>query len=391
MKIVEELKYELNDILNYWAKQTVDDEFGGFLGRIDHNNNLIKNSPKGSVLNSRILWMFSAAYGYNNNVLYKQLAERAFIYLKSNFFDKEFGGIYWMLDHQGNPIDTKKQTYALSFAIYGMAEFYKVSKNEEALDLAIHLFNDLEKHAFDKNLGGYFEAFSREWEEIADLRLSDKDANEKKTMNTHLHVLEAYSNLYTIWKNPVLEKQIRSLLNDFRIHIIDAETKHLILFMNEKWQYKQHIYSFGHDIEAAWLLLEAAEALDDKELINDFKTISVELVNAASEGLDEDGSLFYEQDLDKEHLIKEKHWWVQAEAMVGFLNAWQLTKEPEYYQKFEKVWTYIKHQIIDHNNGEWFWGRYGDENLMENEDKVGPWKCPYHNVRACLESIKRLY
>src|SRR5690606_16198715 len=135
---------------------------------------------------------FSAAYGYNNNVLYKQLAERAFIYLKSNFFDKEFGGIYWMLDHQGNPIDTKKQTYALSFAIYGMAEFYKVSKNEEALDLAIHLFNDLEKHAFDKNLGGYFEAFSREWEEIADLRLSDKDANEKKTMNTHLHVLEAY-------------------------------------------------------------------------------------------------------------------------------------------------------------------------------------------------------
>src|SRR5690606_27025160 len=139
-----------------------------------------------------------------------------------------------------------------------------------------------------------------EWEEIADLRLSDKDANEKKTMNTHLHVLEAYSNLYTIWKNPVLEKQIRSLLNDFRIHIIDAETKHLILFMNEKWQYKQHIYSFGHDIEAAWLLLEAAEALDDKELINDFKTISVELVNAASEGLDEDGSLFYEQDLDKE-------------------------------------------------------------------------------------------
>jgi mannobiose 2-epimerase len=391
MKIVEELKYELNDILNYWAKQTVDDEFGGFLGRIDHNNNLIKNSPKGSVLNSRILWMFSAAYGYNNNVLYKQLAERAFIYLKSNFFDKEFGGIYWMLDHQGNPIDTKKQTYALSFAIYGMAEFYKVSKNEEALDLAIHLFNDLEKHAFDKNLGGYFEAFSREWEEIADLRLSDKDANEKKTMNTHLHVLEAYSNLYTIWKNSVLEKQIRSLLNDFRIHIIDAETKHLILFMNEKWQYKQHIYSFGHDIEAAWLLLEAAEALDDKELINDFKTISVELVNAASEGLDEDGSLFYEQDLDKEHLIKEKHWWVQAEAMVGFLNAWQLTKEPEYYQKFEKVWTYIKHQIIDHNNGEWFWGRYGDENLMENEDKVGPWKCPYHNVRACLESIKRLY
>jgi mannobiose 2-epimerase len=391
MKIVEELKYELNDILNYWAKQTVDDEFGGFLGRIDHNNNLIKNSPKGSVLNSRILWMFSAAYGYNNNVLYKQLAERAFIYLKSNFFDKEFGGIYWMLDHQGNPIDTKKQTYALSFAIYGMAEFYKVSKNEEALDQAIHLFNDLEKHAFDKNLGGYFEAFSREWEEIADLRLSDKDANEKKTMNTHLHVLEAYSNLYTIWKNSVLEKQIRSLLNDFRIHIIDAETKHLILFMNEKWQYKQHIYSFGHDIEAAWLLLEAAEALDDKELINDFKTISVELVNAASEGLDEDGSLFYEQDLDKEHLIKEKHWWVQAEAMVGFLNAWQLTKEPEYYQKFEKVWTYIKHQIIDHNNGEWFWGRYGDENLMENEDKVGPWKCPYHNVRACLESIKRLY
>lgn len=390
MNVVKELKDELNNILNYWTKQTIDKEFGGFVGRIDHNNRIIKNSPKGSVLNSRILWTFSAAYNYDKNVLYKQLAERAFEYLKNHFYDQQFGGIYWMLDHQGNPIDTKKQTYGLSFAIYGLAEFYKISNNQEALDLAIHLFNDLEKHAFDKELDGYFEAFSREWEEIEDLRLSDKDANEKKTMNTHLHVLEAYTNLYTVWENPVLEKQIRSLLNNFSTHIVDPSTNHLILFMNEEWIYKQRIYSFGHDIEAAWLLLEAAEVLGDIEIINKFKAISILLVDSASEGLDNDGSLNYEQDLDKEHLVKEKHWWVQAEAMVGFLNAWQLTKKPEYYKSFEKVWTYIKHQIIDKDNGEWYWGRYEDKRLMESEDKVGPWKCPYHNVRACLESIKRL-
>lgn len=390
MDFVREIEFELDNILNYWENNTIDKEYGGFVGRRDHLNNLISYAPKGSVLNSRILWTFSAAFAYTKNPNHQQLADRAYQYIKEYFIDEEYGGVYWTVDFRGKPLDTKKQTYALSFAIYGLSEYYKISNSQEALELAIRLFNDLEKYSFDKEKSGYLEAFSRDWKEIDDLRLSDKDANEKKTMNTHLHVLEAYANLFTVWGNDVLKNQIKNLLNDFSNHIIDPETKHLILFMDENWQSKETIYSYGHDIEAAWLLLEAAEAVKDHELIKAFKTTAIELADAALEGIDKDGSLLYENNISRSHLIKEKHWWVQAEAMVGFINAWQLSKQTQYKDIAERLWLFIKNNIIDKNNGEWFWGLNEDMSLMQNDDKVGLWKCPYHNARACLEVIKRL-
>lgn len=385
-----EFEHELKNILKYWVENTVDEEFGGFVGRRDSDNLLIPNMPKGSVLNSRILWTFSAAYLYDDQPVYKQLAERAYQYIKSHFYDEEFGGVYWSVNYKGDPEDTKKQTYALSFAIYGLTEFYKISNEPEVLNLAIKLFHDIEKHCFDKNRGGYFEAFSREWEEIEDLRLSEKDANEKKTMNTHLHVLEAYTNLYRVWKDEQLEIQITILLYNFKQNIIDKETNHLILFMDENWEYKQHIYSYGHDIEAAWLLLEAAEVLDEEKLITYFKTISLHLADAAMEGLDEDGSLLYENNLDENHFIKEKHWWVQAEGMVGFFNAFEISRDDKYKKSFENIWNFTKTYIIDKINDEWHWGRKKDLSLMKDDDKVGIWKCPYHNSRACLELLRRL-
>lgn len=389
MKLITEIEIELTNILSYWEENAVDEIYGGFVGRRDNDNLLIAESPKGSVLNARILWTFSAAYQHSNKSGHLLLAQRAFDYIKNNFYDVEYGGVYWLVDYQGSVLDSKKQTYAIAFTIYGLAEYFKISQDADALQLAISLYQDIEKYAFDPKEGGYFEAFNREWQEIGDLRLSEKDANEKKTMNTHLHVLEAYANLYKIWKNEHLAGQISSLLFVFENHMID-ENHHLNLFMNEKWQKNQHIISYGHDIEAAWLLLEAAEVLEDKKLIKKFKETAIKMADAASEGLDNDGSLIYEHNVTENHIIKEKHWWVQAEAMVGFLNAWQLTHEDKYKLYVESLWDFIKMYILDTKNGEWYWGRNENLSLMLDDDKLGIWKCPYHNSRACLEIISRL-
>jgi mannobiose 2-epimerase len=247
----------------------------------------------------------------------------------------------------------------------------------------------LEKHSFDQKQGGYLEAFAQDWSELPDLRLSGKDANEKKTMNTHLHVLEAYTNLYRVWKDAFLEKQIRGLIGNFLDHIIDPRTNRLILFLDENWQPKSNTISYGHDIEGSWLLLEAAEVLEDEVLILQVKEASVAMARAAADGLDKDGSMYYEFEPEQNHLIKERHWWVQAEAMVGFLNVWQLTGEQAFYDQFENVWDFIKKNIIA-ANGEWVWGLNDDYTLMPGEDKAGLWKCPYHNSRAMLEVVHRL-
>lgn len=385
----ESVKRELQNILNYWSTYTVDHENGGFYGKIDNENVITKKAPKGSVLNARILWTFSAAYNQIRNPEYLQLAKRSFDYFKAYFMDQEYGGVYWSVDYNGNPLNDKKQIYALAFALYGLSEYHLAVGDEKAFAQAKQLFDDIERHSFDQEKCGYTEALTRDWKIAADLRLSDKDANEKKTMNTHLHILEAYTNLYRIWPDEKLNKQIRGLLDVFQNYIIDPQSNHLRLFMDENWISKSTIISYGHDIEAAWLLQEAAEVLHDERLITRFKTVAVGMAKAAAEGLDTDGGLDYELEGD-EHRNQEKHWWVQAEAMVGFLNAYQDSGEQHFYNKFLSSWDFINKHIIDHEKGEWFWGVNNDHSLMEGEDKAGFWKCPYHNSRACMEVIKRL-
>lgn len=389
-QLILEFESELKAIFHYWATYTVDQKNGGFFGALDNQNNRTENAPKGAVLNARILWSFSAGYNFNQNPEYLELAERSFNYLKDHFIDQEMGGVYWSVDAFGNSLDTKKQIYALSFAMYGLAEYYKASNNQEALDLAISLFYDIEKHSFDAENGGYLEALTRNWQPIEDLRLSNKDANEKKTMNTHLHILEAYTNLYRYWPSAILKDKTKHLLEIFNQHILDQKTKHLILFFDEKWKSNYNIVSYGHDIEASWLMLEAAEVIADEKLIHHFEKLSVEIANASAEGIDKDGAMIYELEVDKNHQIAERHWWVQAEAMVGFLNAYQLNKDEKLFSHFTSIWDFTKKHIIDHKNGEWFWGVNKDFSLMQGEDKAGFWKCPYHNSRACMEVINRL-
>ena len=385
----KELEHELQNILLFWMQETIDVTHGGFYGKIDNSNLIYNDAPKGSVLNSRILWSFAAAYNLTNSTGYLETAERAFHYIRDHFYDKDFGGIYWSVDYKGTPLDSKKQFYALSFAIYALSEFYKGSADEEAKQLAIELYNTIVDHSYDKKYGGYIEALSRDWKELKDIRLSHKDQNEKKSMNTHIHILEGFANLYCIWPDKNLRKNIQELINIFLEHIIDKNSYHLVLFFDEHWNKKSDIISYGHDIEAAWLIQEAAEIIHDEKLVEAVKKVSLKITDAASEGLDKDGGLWYEFDPSAIVLVTEKHWWPQAEAMIGFFNAWQITSDVHYLKKSRDSWSFVKRYIVDQHNHEWFWG-IKENYIIMDEDKVGIWKCPYHNSRACIELIKRM-
>ena len=385
-----ELGDELGHILKFWSDNVVDEINGGFYGKIDNDNQVSSEAPKGSVLNTRILWAFSSAYLLNGEAKYLQMATRAYDYINDHIIDKQFGGVYWSVDYEGKPLDTKKQVYAIAFTIYALSEYYRASGSWAAKQKAIDLFYLLVEKAYDPIESGYFEAFTRDWKPIADLRLSAKDENEKKTMNTHLHVLEGFTNLYRVWPDKALKEHIQILIDNFLDHFIDHQNHHLVLFFDERWKAKSGLVSYGHDIEATWLLLEAAEAIENETTIEIIKRVSIDIADATINGLDSDGGLWYEYEPTDHHLIREKHWWVQAEAMVGFYSAWQISGEEKYLDISFNSWQFVKDKILDKTNGEWFWGTNQYGQVMRPEDKVGIWKCPYHNTRACIEIIKRI-
>lgn len=384
-----EAEAELIRILDFWQENSVDKLQGGFIGRMDSNGRIDASAPKGGVLNARILWTFSSGYRHTHNLTYRDMADRAYRYFMAHFLDQTYGGVYWSVDAQGQPLSTRKQIYGLAFAIYGLSEYYRATAEPAALTTCQVLFDWIETHSFDPSAGGYFEAFSREGTLLDDLRLSDKDRNDPKTMNTHLHILEAYANLYRIWPDAQLAAQLRQLLHTFQQHIVDPATNHMRLFFTADWQPTADLVSYGHDIEASWLLLEAAEVLGDHTLAEQIKTVSVAMARAAQEGLQADGSLYHELDRSANHYDTHREWWVSAEAMVGFLNAWQLTGDKTFCDQSVAAWQFTKTHLLDTERGEWFWGVFDDYSRMADEDKIGFWKCPYHNARACLEVMVR--
>ena len=384
------------NILRFWQERMVDYRQGGFYGRIDGYNVLHLDAEKGAVLNARILWTFAAAARVLNNTPYRILAARAYDYLMQRFMDHEQGGVYWSLNADGTPLDTKKQTYAIAFAIYGLAEYVRLTNNQEALNAAIRLFEDLEAHAYkwdnekiSKCKNGYVEALTRDWQPIADMRLSEKDENGVFTMNTHLHVLEAYTNLYRVLKNVQrddvqgtkerITKQLRTLIDIFANRIFDPATGHLMLFFDEKWQPSNTHTSPGHDIEAAWLLHEALEVLGDEELLNQTLPVIHSLAQAA-----------------EDDIMDEKEWWCYAEAVVGYIDQWKLYQDEKPIESninlelAETAFHYIQTHLMDRENGEWFWTILPDGTPDRTHDKAGFWKCPYHNSRMCIEIIERL-
>ena len=385
-----ELEAELQNILHYWIQHTVDKEHGGFYGKIDFENKVHPQAPKGAVQQARILWAFAAAYRHLGREEYLGIADRAYQYLVNHFVDKTWGGVYWTVDYKGQPLDTKKQIYALAFALYALSEYYQCRKNEVVLQQSIELYQTIVQKSYDAQHGGYIEALTKNWQPLADLRLSDKDANERKTMNTHLHVLEAFAALYRIWKDENLKGHLKDLIHLFGNRIIDKKTHHLHLFFDDEWNPRSNITSYGHDIEAAWLLQEAAEVIDDSELLQAVKEQSIQVAKAAARGLDVDGGLWYEWDGNTLHLVKEKHWWPQSEAMVGFFNTYQNTNDESFLKHSFNSWQFVKKHILDSVGGEWHWGVKEDYTKIE-EDKAGLWKCPYHNSRACIEIINRIH
>jgi mannobiose 2-epimerase len=385
-----EVKSELCDnILPFWMEKMIDSRDGGFYGRIDGSGRVYNDADKGCVLNARILWSFSSAFRILKNPDYLKTAERSKDYFLNHFFDKDFGGVFWLLDHKGEMKDGKKQIYAQAFAIYGLTECYRITNDKTCLENAVDLFRLIEKYSYDTRLDGYFEAFSREWGILDDLRLSTKDANEKKTMNTHLHVLEAYTNLYRIWKDDTLKKQLYRLICVFTDKIVNNQTFNLNMFFDEVWNDKTDLVSYGHNIESSWLIYEAALVLGDETLIRKVKKICLRIAEVSKEGIMTDGSMIYENFFKSGHIDSDRHWWVQAESVVGFLNAYNLSGQEEYLELSMANWRFITDHIVDRQNGEWYWSV--DKSLQPNlkEDKAGFWKCPYHNSRMCLEIIER--
>ena len=386
--LASHLKKELTeDILPYWSKKICKGDTG-FYGRISGEEVIDPEAPVGAIMTSRILWTFSNAFRLFRREEYKTMAMQAKSLIINNFYDIEQGGIYWSINPDGTHLDTKKQIYAIAFCIYGLAEWNRASGDEEALELAKKLYRDIEKHSFDTCKNGYFEAFTREWGEIQDMRLSDKDANESKTMNTHLHVLEAYTGLYRVWKDGGLAAQLKNLIGIFLDRILGADA-HLRLFFDDDWNCGYKIYSYGHDIEASWLLHEAALVLGDEATIGKVEKEVPRIAAAAGEGFTAKGGMIYEKDNATGHIDGDRHWWVQAETVVGYFNLWQLTGEPSGLENSIECWEFIRNNLIDRENGEWFWSIRQDGSVNRTDDKAGFWKCPYHNGRMCMEIIER--
>lgn len=385
--VIEELT---GRILPYWMDRAVDDRNGGFYGRITHDGKVIEEAPRGAILNARILWTFSAAGRLLENKTYRPYADRAFDYIQEHFRDDTFDGIYWSLDFRGEKLDDRKHIYAQAFVLYGLSEFYAWTGRSEALELARRLFDLIEKNAFDPVYGGYFEAFNRDWTRMEDVRLSEKDLNFPKSMNTHLHLMEAYTTLYREWADPLLRERLLNLAYLFLDRIIDPGTGHVGMFFDETWTLRSDRISFGHDIETAWLLLETADVLGDPLLRRRVSELLIAIASTTlREGVDEDGGLFNESSPSGE-LDSDKHWWPQAEALVGFLAAYRESGNPDFYAAAVASWDFIRKYVVDYEKGEWFNRLSRDRKPFPGEDKVGFWKCPYHNGRACLETMTRL-
>ena len=423
MKIAKTMQREMQDvleqnILQFWSTRMIDSENGGFYGRIDGHGELHPEAEKGAILNARILWTFSAAYRVLRKPEYLDLATRAKDYILQYFIDPEYGGVYWSVDYKGQPLDTKKQFYAIGFTLYGLSEYVRATGDREVLDYALQLYDCIEEHALDPLYNGYIEACTREWGEIADMRLSDFDANFPKSQNTHLHIIEPYTNLFRCLLElhaaescdyvPVLgsvlpigitipmetltrvEASLRNLIRIFTDHILNPETHHLDLFFESDWtRGAGHLESYGHDIECSWLMHEAALVLGDREVLARVEPIVRMVAKASEKGLRPDGSMIHEANLSTGHVDDDLHWWVQAENVVGWYNIYQHFGDEEALGRAQKCWDYIKQNLIDWEGGEWYWSRRPDGTLNLDDDKAGFWKCPYHNGRMCLEIIER--
>ena len=383
----EEVRENLtSNILPYWLK--LKDPRGGFYGEVAADGSVFYDAPRGVILNARLIWSFAAAYGQLQKTEYLVAAVHARDWFLDHFCDHKYGGVYWSVTAEGERLDSKKQLYAQVFAIYGLSELYKVSGDEDALKNAINLYKVVETYFADKQNGGYIEALSRDFSPLEDMSLSARDINADKTMNSHLHILEAYSNLYQVWPDEGLKEALEKLLDIVGEKVLGPDG-HLQLYFKRDWTVIPGAVSYGHDIETSWLALESAFALRDAAVVNRVRPWARKVADAGNEGLLPDGSMRYEK-LPDGHFDDSRQWWVQAETVVGNLWLWKYHADAAAWDRAVAAWGYIREHLVDGLSGEWWWAILPDGSRDLSQPKAGFWKCPYHNTRMCLQVLSVL-
>ncbi|MCJ7689651.1 MAG: AGE family epimerase/isomerase [Clostridiaceae bacterium] len=387
LNLSQEVQKELdNSILPFWSN-LADYENGGFYGYVSYDSKIDKQAEKGVILNSRILWFFSAVYCLEKKNEALELANHAYEFMLDKLFDDKYEGLYWLVDFKGQPTDSRKHIYTQAFGIYGLCQYYKATGKEEVLSLAKKLFHLIEKKC--ENSNGYLEEFDRQWNKKENEMLSENEVISDRTMNTHLHVLEAYTLLYEVSKDDKVGERIYYLLDLIKNKIYSEKSQSLKVFFDENWNETIDLQSYGHDIEGSWLIDRAAEVLGDVSLIESAHAYTLKIaeniynkaystsgvVNETANGITDVGRV----------------WWVQAETMVGFYNAYEKTGNKKYLEATQELWKYIKNNVVDkRENSEWFWKLAEDNSPIPNMPIVERWKCPYHNGRMCIEIIERM-
>lgn len=384
--LVDEARKMLTDtILPFWENLR-DTEYGGFYGWVDCDLKIDKKAVKGCILNSRILWFFSNAYMTLKKPELLDYAKHAYKFMKEYCMDKNNGGVYWSLNYDGSVNDNTKHTYNQAFAIYALASYYAATSEEEALQYAFELYHVIEDRCTDAV--GYLEAFTYDFRPESNEKLSENGVIAEKTMNTLLHVFEAYTELYRVTKNEEVRERLLFIMDVFENKVFNEELQRQEVFFDKNMNSIIDLHSYGHDIETSWLIDRGCEILHDADLTKRMQRITKILENKIYEVAYREHSLLDE--CDKGEVNKMRVWWVQAEAVVGFLNAYEKTSNTKYREAAIDIWTYIKDKLVDKREGsEWFWEL--DENHQPDTSKpiVEQWKCPYHNGRMCLEIIRR--
>ncbi len=407
-KFYDSIRKELKEnILPYWEKYSRDTTAGktGFFGKIDNDNSQDFEISRSIVMTSRFLWAYSVAARFFNDASYLEMADFAADVILNKYFDKENGGVYWSVFPDGTPDLSKKQIYGEAFCSYGLSEYAAALadlRGDKAgavlhMNKALELFDLMEKYALDKKDGGYIEACAIDWNKTDDMRLSSKDMNCPKSMNTNLHVMEAYTNIYRTLsvvmpeasaKREEVGTALKNLIRTTNTKIRQND-EHLGMFFNMDWSRLDTEISYGHDIEASWLLWEAACELEDEEIKAETKPVTLNMAEVAlTEGMDQESGAF-ENFFHNGKRDRTRVWWNQAEAVNGFYNAWEMTGDSKYSDAVEKVWNWVLNHQIDKEGGDWWAEINADGTPNLKEPKGGNWKTAYHNARCCFELLRR--
>ena len=385
--ITEEIREHLTDrIIPFW-KGLRDDEHGGYYGYMDYDLKVDRQAVKGCILNSRITWFFANAYLTLGEESLLEEARHGYEFMKEYCVDREKGGVYWSVAYDGTPEDTTKHTYNQAFSIYALSSYYDASGDREALDMAFELFHIIEERCMDEI--GYKEAFDREFQEIENDKLSENGVIAQKTMNTLLHVFEAYTELYRVSNDGQVKERLEWILDTFADKVYNPKLHRQEVFFDREMNSIIDLHSYGHDIETAWLIRRGTDILGEKAYEERMFPIILDLTGEVYKKAFDGHSLANE--CEKGVIDQTRVWWVQAEAIVGFLNAYALSPEHGEYQDAAKVeWTFIKEHLVDPREGsEWFWDVNQKGEAVSGKPIVEPWKCPYHNGRMCFEVIRR--